>query len=74
MAHEHNHNHSHGSPEEILALLGYMVEHNKHHAQELKEIADGLSSKSRTLILEAVEDFDRGNQKLEKALISAKGE
>ncbi len=74
MTHEHNHNHSHGSPEESLALLGYMVEHNKHHAQELKEIADGLSSESRALILEAVDDFNKGNEKLEKALMSAKGE
>ena len=33
--HEHTHSHDHHSPEEALALLTYMLGHNRHHAQEL---------------------------------------
>ena len=47
--HEHDHDHAHHchphshehtgdkpmSPEEVLALLNYMLDHNRHHADEL---------------------------------------
>ena len=37
--HEHTHSHDHHSPEEALALLTYMLGHNRHHAEELHELA-----------------------------------
>ena len=43
--HSHDHSHAHGqevSPEERLALLKYMVQHNAHHAEELHELAHTL--------------------------------
>lgn len=70
----HEHNHSHNSPEESLALLGYMVEHNRHHAEELREIANGLPSEVSALISHALCDLEKGNAMLEDAYKKAKGE
>lgn len=70
----HEHSHSHNSPQESLALLGYMVEHNKHHAEELREIANGLPSDVSALISEALCDLEKGNTKLEQAYKKARGE
>ena len=61
--HEHTHSHDHHSPEEALALLTYMLGHNRHHAEELHELAH-----------DAVVDFTLGNEKLEEALRILKGE
>ena len=65
--HSHEHGHSHGSPnkqaassEEVLAMLEYMLGHNRHHAEEL----NGL----------AVEDFTRGNEKIARVVSELKGE
>ena len=38
-SHEHSHEHTASSPEEVLALLKYMLEHNRHHAEELHDLA-----------------------------------
>lgn len=40
----HHHDHGHGHPHshenaELAALLGYAIEHNAHHAEELQELA-----------------------------------
>lgn len=74
--HEHDHVHAHKahSPEEALALLSYMADHNKHHAEELHELAHDMDDASAALIHEAVELFNVGNEKLEKALHMLKGE
>ena len=42
--HEHNHDHchEHHSPEEALALLAYMLVHNRQHAEELHELAHSV--------------------------------
>ena len=37
-SHEHSHEHTASSPEEVLALLKYMLEHNRHHAEELHDL------------------------------------
>lgn len=77
--HEHNHEHSHdhGAHAETDALIGYMVSHNAHHAEELKEIAHTLRHEGRGEIADcieaAVEDFAAGNEKLSKALEMIKG-
>jgi hypothetical protein len=68
--HEHNHDHchEHHSPEEALALLAYMLVHNRQHAQELHELAHSVDEAAAALLHEAVEAFNAGNDKLEKVL------
>lgn len=71
----HDHEHSHTSPEESLALLDYMLKHNRHHAQELHDLAHDLGNdEAAQLIHDAVVDFEAGNEKLAEALAVLKGE
>ena len=53
-------------------VLGYMLEHNKQHAKELIELAIKLENRgmndTATIILNAVYDFERGNDKLDAAM------
>jgi len=74
--HEH-HNHEENSAhsrEEAVALLKYMIDHNRHHADELHEIAHSLGGDAQAVIHDACVDFDIGNDKLCKALELLKGE
>lgn len=73
--HEHNHEHHHhdgeGS-EKLTAILKYMLDHNIHHADELKGIVEklkgqGLSEASGTLA-ESTALFDKANEKLAAVL------
>lgn len=70
--HEHEHHeHPHPgvSPEERLALLSYLLDHNRHHAQELRQLAHGLGhEEAAQLICDAVVDFEMGNDRLAEAL------
>ena len=76
--HTHSHSHTHETPEasKSLALLTYMLEHNRHHAEELHDLAHSLSengsSKAAELLHAAVEDFQQGNEKLAAALAALK--
>ena len=76
--HDHPHGHAHGeasSPEETMALLTYMLGHNRHHAEELHELAHGVDSEeARELIHEAVDLLGDSNDKLAAALALLKGE
>ena len=72
--HPHPHTHKEHSPEETLALLAYMIDHNKHHADELHELAHSANDEAAALIHAAVDEFNAGNEKLEKALAILKGE
>ena len=72
--HEHTHSHDHYSPEEALALLAYMVQHNRHHAEELHELAHSVEGEAAQLLHEAVVDLTVGNEKLAEALRILKGE
>lgn len=72
--HNHEHSHSHTSPEETLALLKYMLGHNRHHAKDLHGIAHNTDGEASELIHQAVKDFEAGNDKLEQALKLLKGE
>ncbi len=72
--HAHTHTHDHHSPEEALALLAYMVQHNRHHAEELHELAHSMDDEAAQLIHDAILDFDLGNEKLDEALKLLKGE
>ena len=72
--HEHAHGHEAHSPEEVTALLGYMVTHNRHHAEELHELAHSVEGEAAQLLHEAVVDLTVGNEKLAEALRILKGE
>ena len=84
-AHEHachhGHTHEHAvelSPEQTLALMTYMLEHNRSHAEELHNIAHALEAQGKqecaNLVGEAVHYFGHCNDKLEAALRLVKGE
>ena len=64
------------SHEEVLALLTYMLDHNRHHADELHDICHALEDAGKTeaaaALAEALHEYDHGNSKLEKALELAK--
>lgn len=81
--HEHDHGHSHEgecchghdhktNPDETLALLSYMLDHNRHHSEDLHEIyhaleADG-KTEAATALHEAMHLYGHANDMLEKAL------
>lgn len=81
--HEHKHHHEHHegcgcgcggneTPDEDTAVLSYMLDHNRHHALELKEIAAHLreagKDEAAAQIEKGVEDFEKGNMRLSIAL------
>lgn len=66
--HDHPHTHEHHSPQETLALLGYMVSHNRHHAQELHDLAHSVEGEAQQLLHEALVDLTVSNEKLAEAL------
>ena len=75
--HEHTHadgsvhSHAHAtasSPEEALALLKYMLDHNRHHAEELHDLAHNFDETSADLLHEAVDKLGESNDLIEQAL------
>ena len=82
--HDHGHHHhdhecgcgcgcgGHDQPDEKVAILTYMLDHNRHHALELKEIAAHLRTvgkeEAAAQIEKGVEDFEKGNMRLSIAL------
>jgi len=73
--HDHDHHHhDHTSPEETLALLTYMLGHNRHHAEELHDLAHSVEGEAADLLHGAVADLEAGNEKLARALRLLKGE
>ena len=78
--HDHHHHHEgcgcgcggHDQPDENVAILTYMLDHNRHHALELKEIAAHLRTvgkeEAAAQIENGVEDFEKGNMRLSIAL------
>lgn len=65
------------TPEETLALLGYMLDHNRQHADELHDVCHALEHEGKdeaaAKLSEALHHFDHGNDALEEALKLAKG-
>ncbi len=51
-----------------------MVQHNRHHAEELHELAHSIEGEAAQLLHEAVVDLTVGNEKLAEALRILKGE
>ena len=82
--HAHSHEHTHGdaegfdSMEQAMALMGYMLDHNRHHAEELHELCHKLEASGKeeaaALIHDAVDKFGEGNALLESALEKMKQE
>ena len=80
--HEHSHPHEHGdipafeSLDQAEALMSYMLDHNRHHADELHEVGHKLAHSGKEeaakLIHGAVDAFNSGNELLEKALEALK--
>ena len=69
--HSHGHTHSHAaasSPEEALALLKYMLDHNRHHAEELHDLAHNFDDVTADLLHEAVDKLGESNDLIEQAL------
>ena len=83
--HDHAHEHEHcggcggcegkkpGSEQEAQeALLSYMLDHNKHHAAELADVAKKFRETGKedvaVQIEKAIENFDKGNLYLSLAL------
>ena len=69
----HSHGHTHtqaaaSSPEEALALLKYMLDHNRHHAEELHDLAHNFDDVSADLLHEAVDKLGESNDLIEQAL------
>ncbi|MCR5173807.1 MAG: cobalt transporter [Oscillospiraceae bacterium] len=79
--HEHTH---HGDDlgfetvAQAVALMTYMLEHNRHHAEELHELCHKLEAMGKgeaaNLLDASVDDFRAGNAMLESALDILKGE
>lgn len=70
--HDHHHHTAPEKPGKAQAMLTYMLEHNRHHAEELHDISHVLEheghKEAADLIHDAVHDFQAGNDKLQKAL------
>ena len=77
----HHHHHDHAPAEsaaEMTAVLTYMLQHNIHHADELKKMSETLAEKGMQAasekLLESVSFFTEGNEKLAAALELVKKE
>jgi len=79
--HDHNHSHdqsgSHAASPKDLAILKYMLDHNKDHALELSEtgarLADAGLTHAADMISDAVRYFDHANDSLEIAVSLVSG-
>ena len=76
-SHEHLHGHTHEHTHEHAAgagvartrtLLGYMIDHNEHHCEELADLLDALDGAPRKKLLEAIGSFEVANVQLRETL------
>ena len=82
--HEHTHPHEQGaipgfeSLDQAEALMSYMLDHNRHHADELHDICHSLEDAGKAAaaekLAEALHYFDHCNEYLAEAVALAKGE
>ena len=72
--HDGDHDHVHtpeagaSSAEKTRALLGYMIDHNEHHAEELAELLDTLSPQAKKQLTRAIGTFEAANVELRQVL------
>ena len=66
------------STEQAVRILGYMLDHNRSHAEELHEICHRLEASGKETAAEyldkAVDAFRDGNELMDKALRALNGE
>lgn len=62
----HEHHHEITTNEEQLALLRYMVSHNKSHTAELEKLAQKIGDSDE--LQKAIKAYEEGNLHLEKVL------
>lgn len=80
--HDHSHEHRHEAGEnnamQTVALLRYMLDHNRHHAEELHDLAHQLNGQGKEAaadrIHEAIHSFNEGNEFLQQALAAMESE
>ena len=81
--HEHSHEHAHehggfASVEQAAALMKYMLDHNRHHADELHEVCHKLEDMGKADAAEklgkALSAFYAGNDFLADALQALEAE
>ena len=81
--HAHGHSHSHAdlqpmSREEALKLLSYMLDHNRHHTEELHDLCHALEDAecydAADELSNAMQYYNDGNEALANALDLAKKE
>ena len=72
--HHHEHTGGHDPMAELLALMKYMVGHNAQHASELAGLAKKLDERGEHAayeqVMQAVADFEKGNERLSAVLAS----
>lgn len=80
--HHHDHEHDHGDtaetvPEQTIALVSYMVDHNRAHANDIHELAHKLEAMGQyevaELMGEGLSCYIDGNERLAEALEVLKG-
>ena len=77
--HEHEHEHSEGGTvsEQTIALVSYMVDHNRAHANDIHELAHKLEAMGQhevaELMGEGLSCYIDGNERLAEALEVLKG-
>lgn len=72
---ELSHAHCHAcsvETDEASAMLKYMLDHNRHHADELYDLANTLDGEAKELVHAAVIELEKSNDKLSQALIKIK--
>lgn len=76
--HDNHHETAELSAEQTLALMTYMLDHNRSHSKELHNIGHALEDQGKAepaaLVFESVHFFEQCNNKLEAALKQVKGE
>ena len=82
--HARPHDHAHGSlpdpqtPQQMAAVLEYMLRHNRQHAAQLDQFSSKLmdmdQEESAMQLQKAVDEFSKGNLYLSLALSLLKGE
>ena len=77
--HEHHHDHGEGAgtaPEQTVALLSYMLDHNRAHADDIHELAHKLEAMGyhevAALMGEGLSCYIDGNERLAEALEALK--
>lgn len=69
--HSHPHEHAPGvAADNPRAFLEYMIHHNEHHAEDLVELGNKLSSDSKEKLMASVRTLETANTQLADVLYS----